>query len=291
MTYASEVLADSPRIYWRLNDPSGTSAVDSSGGSRNGTYNGSPTLGATGLLVGDPSDTAVQFDGVDDYASASDTVSLSAYTAEAWVKLTATPGGTGATILAKYSSTASARLFVLYVTSGRTLSAQFYESTGLSTNISGSVLTLNTTYHVVVTFTGGTGRIYLNGSLNASGSRAGTLSSAAIPFNAGAQPGPTALFAGTIDEAAFYPTALSAARIGDHYTAGTTAPAPITIHPNKITSTGTVRAPSIVPYVAPVDGNITIAAELAPARWSAAATQPNRSAEVQPARLTAGVKP
>ena len=38
MPYASAVLADSPVHYYRLNEPSGTSAVDSGSGANNGTY-------------------------------------------------------------------------------------------------------------------------------------------------------------------------------------------------------------------------------------------------------------
>lgn len=43
MSYDTEVLADTPQIYWKLQDASGTSAVDSSGNVRPGTYNGTPT--------------------------------------------------------------------------------------------------------------------------------------------------------------------------------------------------------------------------------------------------------
>lgn len=40
MSYDSEVAADSPAIYWKLQETSGTSATDSSGNARTGTYNG-----------------------------------------------------------------------------------------------------------------------------------------------------------------------------------------------------------------------------------------------------------
>ena len=69
MTYASEVLADTPLAYYRLGEASGTTLVDSSGNARDGTYAGSPTLGAASLLVSDPSNTAVSFDGVNDIAT------------------------------------------------------------------------------------------------------------------------------------------------------------------------------------------------------------------------------
>lgn len=58
--YITAVLADSPLGYWRLGESSGTTANDSSGNARHGTYAGStlPTLGATGMVYGDV-DTAV----------------------------------------------------------------------------------------------------------------------------------------------------------------------------------------------------------------------------------------
>jgi hypothetical protein len=48
--YYAELLADSPVGLWKLAETSGTTAADSSGNGRNGTYVNSPTLGATGLL-------------------------------------------------------------------------------------------------------------------------------------------------------------------------------------------------------------------------------------------------
>jgi hypothetical protein len=60
LPYDEEVLADNPFLYWRLGEPSGTSATDSSGNSRTGTYNSAPTLGVAGLLT-DDEDTAVTF--------------------------------------------------------------------------------------------------------------------------------------------------------------------------------------------------------------------------------------
>ena len=64
--YRDSVLADSPAAYWRLGEPSGTTAADASGNNRTGSYVGSPTLGVGGALVGD-SNTAVSFNGSSQY--------------------------------------------------------------------------------------------------------------------------------------------------------------------------------------------------------------------------------
>lgn len=45
MTLASEILADSPYLYWRCNEAAGVTAVDSSGNARDGTIGGDVLLG------------------------------------------------------------------------------------------------------------------------------------------------------------------------------------------------------------------------------------------------------
>ena len=44
-SYSASVLADSPLSYWRLGEASGTTAADSSGANRTGSYLNTPTLG------------------------------------------------------------------------------------------------------------------------------------------------------------------------------------------------------------------------------------------------------
>ena len=48
MSYAARVLESGPSAYWRLNEASGTSAVDATGNGRTGTIHGGPTFGAAG---------------------------------------------------------------------------------------------------------------------------------------------------------------------------------------------------------------------------------------------------
>lgn len=51
--YAQAVLADTPALYLRLNESSGPTAKDSSGNGRHGTYQGTLSLGQTGLALTD----------------------------------------------------------------------------------------------------------------------------------------------------------------------------------------------------------------------------------------------
>lgn len=60
MSYDSEVLADSPLVYLELNDTSGTTATDTSGNSRNGTY---ATTSGTGYSLNQTGIIATRADG------------------------------------------------------------------------------------------------------------------------------------------------------------------------------------------------------------------------------------
>ena len=91
-SYADTVLADTPAGYWRFGEPSGTTALDSSGHANNGTYINGPTLGILGALAGDP-DTAVSLDGVNDVVRVPDSNSLdvgNSFSAEGWIKRSST---------------------------------------------------------------------------------------------------------------------------------------------------------------------------------------------------------
>jgi len=64
---ATEILADSPWMYLKLDETIGTNADDSSPNNRDGTYVGTPTLGADSGLEGiRAGDNMVDFDGIDD---------------------------------------------------------------------------------------------------------------------------------------------------------------------------------------------------------------------------------
>jgi hypothetical protein len=66
--YALAVLADSPTAYWRLDEPSGTNADDVVG-SNDGTYQNTPTLGATGALLRSTNTAASFASGQSEYVS------------------------------------------------------------------------------------------------------------------------------------------------------------------------------------------------------------------------------
>ncbi len=62
-------IGKTPLAYYKLNETSGTVAKDSSGNGLNMTINGTPTLGVSGALPGDPNGLAMQFNAGTDSAT------------------------------------------------------------------------------------------------------------------------------------------------------------------------------------------------------------------------------
>ncbi|MFZ1459082.1 MAG: LamG domain-containing protein [Candidatus Saccharimonadales bacterium] len=222
MSYSTEVLADSPLAYWRLGESSGSTIVDSSGNSRDGTYAGSYTLGASGLLGGD-SDTAVSTTaGIGSIAAASWMNVGSALSIECWFSTTTsgTLGLVGRTNAGAFGS-ANTNTARIYLNSGQLIFQVF-------TSVWQPAFTLQTTsaysdglrHHVVGTWDGSTATLYVDGQVAASTAASFTIaSSATLPFYIGKMAGFFA-YNGTTDEVAYYSTCLSAARVTAHFDAG-----------------------------------------------------------------------
>jgi hypothetical protein len=215
ISYPQAVLDDTPLSYWRFGDTSGTTAIDFSTNGRNGAYQNSPTLGAAGLLRAD-TDTAVRFDGTDDYASLASAawMNVPAFSTEAWVKTTAS----GQAIVSRDNSSSS-KAWRLSVSSGF---ASFILHNGGSNYTLTGVTAINDgrTHHIVATYASGTMSIYVDGVLD------GTLNGTAhsVTGTPALRVGTERLagyFDGVIDEVAFYGSALTANQVARHYYAGT----------------------------------------------------------------------
>lgn len=223
MTYSATVLADSPVLYWRLGESSGSTAADTSGNGRAGTYSGSYTQGAAGLLTGD-SDTAVVFSsGKVAIASASWMDFGTALTAEAWIKFNNKTNYRE--FMSRYTnSTTRAWEFRTEQSTGK---AQFVKIAGGTATATGTTdLSDDVRHHCVATYDGSNIKLYVDKVLQATVATTGSISGAG-EFHVGTRDAALDLtFAGTVDEVALYSTVLSATRIGAHYDDGTTAPPP-----------------------------------------------------------------
>jgi hypothetical protein len=222
--YPAAVLAtEGLASYWRLDEASGATARDLKG-SNDGAYRGGVSLGAAGGIV--ERNPGVSFDGRDG-AVALDAAKFGtpqSVSVEAWVKLDTTGK---MHVLATNSLSEFNDGFLLSVNGGRatfTVAQSFMQkasATGSTRMVAGSW------YHVVGTFDRAAGRVrvHVDGALERETSfeggvtyRAGRGMWLGQQHKAGYQS--ARFLQGTLDEPAFYSTALPAATIREHYEAG-----------------------------------------------------------------------
>jgi signal peptidase I len=223
------VLANSPVLYYQLNETSGTSVTDSSGAGATGSYT------ATGVTRGQPgtcsydAGTAVTLNGSTGYLYRNSKSSApSTFSWELWFTTSTTRGGwligTGSSQTGS-SSTTDRQLYL--TNSGQ---VRFGISSGGTKFTVASANSYNDgAWHLAdATFSASTGmRLYLDGQLVASNaavtSAANYQSYLRIGYDnlTGWTSAPTSFFfAGSVDEVSAYSTVLTATQIGYHYGAG-----------------------------------------------------------------------
>ncbi len=215
-SYQSTVTADNPVGYWRMGG-TGSSVPATAGPS--GTTVGGVTS-TSGAIAGD-SDGARAFDGSTGYVSVPSQAALNMtgdLTVETWVKPTAVQGGVA--VQKGGSSGYSVWQYRLAMTSGgQWRGTVFVGSSAYAVTAPGSA-TLNAWTHLVLTRSGGTLAIYVNGTRVATASGAGTLNTTTSILGIGRSgASATNYFRGSIDEVAVYAHALSAQAVAAHYAA------------------------------------------------------------------------
>jgi len=210
---SNAILADAPFAYYRLSEPAGTAAYDSSGNARDGTYTGGVTRRTGGPLAGAGS--AAGFDGVTGYVALPGTFGGSDWseaTVEAWVR----PAVDTHDFMAVVESFETG--FVhdhLHDSAG----PYFYGDTGSAQLAVLSPAPLNTWRHVVVVCKSGDSRLYVNGAV--AGTSAMTFNSlvpvSALQLGRGYLGG--RFFNGSIAEVSIYRKALTSVQVASHYNA------------------------------------------------------------------------
>lgn len=193
--YQDMVLADSPLAYWPLNEQSGTTALDAAG-SADGVVSGTYTQG-NAPLVQEGTSYDMTTAKVDVAIGASGTT----WSAEVWI----TPDQ-----LSGYRALIHQSGVGLYLTSSR-LSMYFS-----SDHLSDTTLIVGTRYHVVLSVNAGAGTWYLNGVADGSVSSVPAFNPTALAANTGG----SEYYDGTLDQVAFYQSALTAQQVLDHYNQG-----------------------------------------------------------------------
>jgi hypothetical protein len=203
-------------------------AADSSGNGNVGTYIGC-TLGQPGALS--DGNYSAKFNGVDDYVTVSDSVSLSPtaqVTAEAWVNpasfVTTAVNGI---VCKDVGGTASTNPpYCLQLDSTGHVQWIMNSAPDVFHSIQApAALTLNAWSYVVGTYDGATMRLYINGVQVASQSTVFTIDDTTGSLRIGRQKisagAGQRFWNGKIDEVAIYNTALTAAEVAAHYAART----------------------------------------------------------------------
>ena len=223
LTYSQQILSDSPAAYWRLGEASGTTAADSSGANRTGSYLNTPTLGLPGALTGD-ANTAAGFNGTNEYVSVPYAAALNpaSFTVEAWAYVTGGQGTYRSLVTSRDIVGGVARGYILYASQDDTW--QLWTGSGGFHVVGGPPVQLNTWTHLVGTYDGSIARLYVNGVLADSAPvpyQQNTAKTLRIATGATDLTSPQYYLPGRVDEVAVYGTALSATRVQAHYTAGT----------------------------------------------------------------------
>lgn len=214
MSYSTEVLADLPVGYWRLDETSGGTFADSSGNSKTATIVGTPTFSQSAATP-DIGGTSVTF-GSGQYATVPDDSAVSmtgAFTLEAWVNPTSS--SSERYIIEKYDSP-SYNGYALRL-EGMVPRVHTLASSSYATLDSSIALTAGAWSHLVATYDLTTLKLYVNGTL------AGSLTTSLAPTDgtstlkiAARGDTPGAVGIGTLDEIAIYNTALPLTRIQAH---------------------------------------------------------------------------
>ena len=196
--------------YWKFDDGSGTTAADSYGTNLGTVYGATWTTGQVGG--------ALEFDGVDDYVEIldDDSLDVNTLTLEAWIK----PDTLGVNFIMSKFGAVGEKSFEIYID----VNDKFHftlpgcNAYGIST----STIEANIWTHVVATYDGTAAVVYVNGQEESKIEDVCNIYISTTNFAIGAYHYNLSLntFDGTIDEAAIYNRALSAAEIQDYYQKG-----------------------------------------------------------------------
>jgi len=217
--YADTVLADGCVGYWRLGELVGVTANDSCELQHPGTYVGGVQLAQVSPLS--DNSTGVIFDGSTGYVTIPNTTVLNpvtAITVEVWVKYTLT----GYMFFLSKTDSFGYNGYELYVNTGtgqlRWSTYSFVGSLGFDVATTASYNDGNW-HHAVGTFDGVTPKIYVDGAFVAQTitKNDGPLVASTSALSLGARLTALLPFAGSLDEVAVYPTALTLTQIARHY--------------------------------------------------------------------------
>src|SRR5665213_103218 len=219
LSYSATVLADTPLVYWRLNEPSGATAADLGSLALAGTYH-SPTYSAPGAVIGDAAISGAASVGLVTANDGSLPMNNDPRSMECWFKTTVTADQG----IMEYGHTDwTPKGFRLELSAGTVALVVLYGSCTWTA----PQLTDGAWHHIIVTWNGTVPVLFIDGVLvpillnGLIGFSFQTQSMGTPGLFVGGTTGLT--FTGSIDEAAVYGAALTAAQALAHFEAGTVA--------------------------------------------------------------------
>ena len=222
--YEDAVLAKDPLAYYRLGEDSGSTAADSSGNGRDGSYFGNYTQGLAGLL-GDDEDTSLGFNGTGGHVSIP-SLFLTQHSVAAWYQKDVSTGTYHQ--ISMYAMGSHGHLYVH--SDGYVLYQGLNNATGTTHNyFAGGTSSYRpfandgSMHFIVATYDGTTMRTYIDGVEQGPGSVV-NLRSTPPPIGPASLIGRSTAYHpnGIMDEVAFFDRALTPAEIADLYTVGST---------------------------------------------------------------------
>lgn len=223
----SAVLADNPFLYYPLDESNGTTAVDASGNGRDGTFQGTVTKRVSGACIRDTG-TAVTLNGTTGYISTPSQVAGSnTFSLQTWFKTTTTQGGWLIGFGTSQTGLSTSGDRQLYLANDGRLIFGVKPNTVSKTIATTGSFNDGAWHQVTASLSGAGMELYVDGSLAASNttvtSGQATNGYWRIGYDnlAGWASAPTSrFFAGTLDNVAVYPSALSASTVLADYSAG-----------------------------------------------------------------------
>jgi len=193
-----------PVAHWKMDKQDNTYAYDTAG-SNDGTLNFNENGATSTKWVSGKYGSALQFDGSDDYVSASDSATLDIVgpmTVGAWVKLPVVPDDYDK-IACKYGD--GTHTFFLQFFANRTASFLAKAGGSATESTSVSVLALNTWYYITGVYDGSTQKIYINGVVEDTDNKTGVITPNSADLTMGALTGGGSYhFNGSIDDVRIY---------------------------------------------------------------------------------------
>lgn len=221
-TYLDSVLANDPLLYWRLADPKGKSAAEETLHGDTGTYSAGTTLAAPGALAGNA---AVTLDGVGAAVTSAHLFwAPQTFSTEMWFKTTTTSGGKLIGFGSSRTATSSHYDRHVYMTGGGQLVFGVYPSR-VVTVASSRAYNDGQWHHVAATLGSAGMALYVDGQLVGTNPNTGAENFygwwkvGGDNLNGWPSAPSSSHFAGSVDEVAVYPTALTAAQVSAHYAA------------------------------------------------------------------------